>query len=70
MNRRLSPCCLQEAGEALFMSEQDVREAREEAHRELVKDESTAEEREVSSCSLPFCCWFPNAPGACKPVHW
>ena len=34
------------------MSEQDVREAREEAHRELIKDESTAEEREASFCFL------------------
>ena len=39
---------LQGVGDALFMSEGDVREAREEARRELVKDESTAEEREVS----------------------
>ncbi|PRW51112.1 calcium-binding hemolysin isoform B [Chlorella sorokiniana] len=36
----------EEAGEALFMSAEDAREAREEAHRELIKDESTAEERE------------------------
>ena len=44
------PFCPQEVGDALFMSEADVREARAEAHRELIKDESTAEEREVSGC--------------------
>lgn len=43
--------CPQEVGDALFMSEADVHEARAEAHRELIKDESTAEEREVGGCS-------------------
>lgn len=41
------PTCLQEAGEALFMTPEEAREARAEVHRELTRDESTAEEREV-----------------------